>query len=176
MANYKIDLHKIRAFAFDVDGVLTNGDVLSTADGDLLRTFDSKDGFGLRMCWMNKYPLAIITGGESQSIVNRATVIGIPREDIYLRSRHKIPDFMDFCQRHGLKPEEVAYVGDDLPDIPILKICGLAVCPSDAVQEVKDVCHYISMYPGGKGCARELVEQVLKIQDNWKFDTEIYSG
>lgn len=83
---------------------------------------------------------------------------------------------MDFCKKHGLSPEEVAYVGDDLPDIPVLKICGLSVCPSDAVRQVKDVCDYISMHAGGKGCARELIEQVLTIQKKWIFDSEVYSG
>ena len=145
--NYKVKLHSIRAFAFDVDGVLTDGSILSTPDGDLLRTFDSKDGFALRMCSMKGYPVAIITGGVSQSIVHRFKGLGVKEEDIYQKSRDKVPDFLDFCSRHGLKPEEVAFAGDDMPDIPVLRMAGLAVAPADAVPEVKDVCDYVSLPP-----------------------------
>ncbi len=176
MSNYKVKLEKIKAFAYDVDGVFTDGGVLATESGDLLRTFDAKDGFGVRMAVLKGYHNAIITGGSSLSIKKRFRGIGVPEEDIYLTSRHKVPDFLDFCERHGLKPEEVAFVGDDLPDIPILKVCGLAVCPSDAVTEVKEVCDYVSLYPGGKGCVRDLVEQVLKIHGDWVFDPVAYSG
>lgn len=174
MSNYKTKLHRIKAFAFDVDGVLTDGSVISTTDGDLVRTFDSKDGFGIRMAIMNNYPIGIITGGQSPSIVNRFKTFNI--QDIYQFSRNKVPHFLDFCNKYALSPEEVAYVGDDLPDISVLKICGLSVCPADAVNEVKDVCDYISLYKGGKGCVRELIEQVLKLQNRWIFDHEVYSG
>ncbi len=176
MSNYKVKLHKIKAFAYDVDGVFTDGGVLATDSGDLLRTFDSKDGFGVRMTVLKGYPTAIITGGSSESVRKRFRGIGVPQEDIYLKSRNKVPDFYDFCKRHGLEPEEVAFVGDDLPDIPILKVCGLAVCPADAVAEVKEVCDYVSMYNGGKGCVRDLIEQVLKINGDWVFDPVAYSG
>ncbi len=176
MSNYKVKLQNIKAFAYDVDGVFTDGGVLATGDGDLLRTFDSKDGFGVRMTVLKGYPTAIVTGGSSESIRKRFRGIGIPDEDIYLTSRNKVPDFLDFCKRHNLEPSQVAFVGDDLPDIPILKICGLAVCPADAVAEVKEVCDYVSLYNGGKGCVRDLVEQVLKIHGNWVFDPVAYSG
>ena len=172
--NYKIKLSKIKAFVFDVDGVLTDGGVMSTTEGDLVRIFDSKDGLGMRMALMNGYPVGIITGGNSPSIENRFKIFNV--EDLYMGARNKIPDFMHFCNKYGLKPDEVAYIGDDLPDIPVLKICGLAVCPSDAVVEVKEVCEYISAHKGGCGCARELIEQVLKIQDKWNFDVNVYSS
>jgi 3-deoxy-D-manno-octulosonate 8-phosphate phosphatase (KDO 8-P phosphatase) len=176
MSNYKAELHKIKAFVFDIDGVLTDGSVISTPEGDLLRTFDSKDGFGMRLAIMNGYTIGIITGGESESIIKRSLVLGIKKENLYLRSRNKLPDFFDFCKKNGILPQEVAFVGDDLPDICILQNCGLAVCPCDAVKEVKEVCHYISAFPGGKGCARDLVEQVLKVQGKWVFDPIAYSG
>ena len=117
-----------------------------------------------------------ITGTLLQGAHDTLLKQGVKEEDIYLRSRDKVPDFYDFCKRHSLKPEEVAFVGDDLPDVPILKICGLAVCPADAVAEVKEVCDYISLYNGGKGCVRDLIEQVLKIQGKWVFDPVAYSG
>jgi 3-deoxy-D-manno-octulosonate 8-phosphate phosphatase (KDO 8-P phosphatase) len=176
MSNYKTKLHKIKAFAFDVDGVLTDGTFISMSDGDLVRVFNAKDGFGMRMALLNGYHIAIITGGASESIVKRFLPMGMDPEDIYMKSRNKIPDFETFCTKHSVNMEEVAFIGDDIPDIPILKVCGLAVCPSDAVAEVKEVCDFVSLYPGGKGCARDLIEQVLKVQNRWIFDCQAYSG
>ena len=138
----------IRAFAFDVDGVLTDGGILATLDGELLRTFDAKDGFALRMASMRGYHLAIITGGRSESIRKRFRTCGIKEEDVYLGSRAKIEDFTDFIQRHGLKAEEVMYFGDDLPDIPVMQACGCGACPSDAVDEVIKAADWVSGWPG----------------------------
>lgn len=173
--NYKVKLKNIRAFAFDVDGVFTDGSLLSTPDGDLLRTFNSKDGFAVRMCTMKGYPVAIITGGISRSILHRFKGLGVKEDDIYQKSRDKVPDFMDFCSRYGLAPEEVAFAGDDIPDIPVLKKAGLAAAPADAVPEVKDVCDYVSLYPGGRAFARDLIEQVLKVRGDWYLDTEVFA-
>lgn len=170
MSNYKTKLHQIKAFAFDVDGVLTDGTMISTLEGDLLRTFNAKDGFAIRMCDIHKYPIGIITGGESDSILKRFMGIGIKPENIFQKIRNKVPFFMEFCKNNGLSPEEVAYIGDDIPDLDVLKICGLSVCPGDAANEVKAICDYISLYPGGKGCVRELIEQVLKVQGKWVFE------
>ncbi len=174
MSNYKTKLHKIKAFAFDVDGVFTDGSVICNTDGDLLRTYNSKDGFALRMAYLNKYPIAIITGGQSSSIVKRF----LPNlaNEVYMKSLNKVPTLMEFCEKYNLKPEDIAYIGDDIPDIPVLKIVGLSVCPADAVREVKEVCEYISIYNGGKGCVRDLVEQVMKIQGKWEFNPEAHSG
>lgn len=173
--NYKVKLKNIKAFAFDVDGVLTDGSIFSTPEGDLLRTFYAKDGFAIRMCKMHGFPVGIITGGVSESIVKRFRTLGVFNEDIYQKSRNKVPDFLDFCKRHDLTPENVAFIGDDIPDIGILRICGLAVAPADAVDEVKDVADYISTYPGGKGCVRDLIEQTLKVHDKWCLDPEEYA-
>ena len=173
--NYKVRLHGIRAFAFDVDGVMTDGAIISTTDGELLRTFDSKDGFGIRMCCMKGYPVGIITGGFSKSTFNRFTGLGIPEEDICQKSRDKMPDFLKFCQRHGLRPEEVVYAGDDIPDIPVLLTAGLSAAPADAAPEVKEVCDYVSLFKGGHGFVRDLIEQVLKVQGNWSLDTALFA-
>ncbi|HIT49166.1 MAG TPA: HAD-IIIA family hydrolase [Candidatus Coprenecus stercoripullorum] len=172
--NYKTGLAGIRAFAFDVDGVLTDGSLLSTPDGELLRVFNSKDGLAIRMCRMHGYPVAIITGGASDSILQRCAGMGIPDEDIYMASRDKLPVFDSFCRKYGLDRKEVAYCGDDIPDIPVLRSCGIAAVPADAAQEAKEASDYISSYPGGKGCVRDLVEQVLKIQGKWYIDYEKY--
>ena len=174
MSNYKVKLHKIKAFAFDVDGVFTDGSVMCFPDGDLIRTYNAKDGFALRTAYLKGYPVAIITGGFSNSIEKRFAD-GLANE-IYMKSKNKVPDFMDFCNKYNLDPSEVVFVGDDIPDIPILKICGLSVCPSDAVAEVKSACEYISIFPGGKGCVRDIIEQVLKVHNNWDFDPVAFSG
>jgi len=176
MSNFKVNLHKIKAFAFDVDGVFTDGLVIATETGDLLRSHNAKDGYAVRVAITQKYPVAIITGGSSESILKRFVQIGVSISDIYLRSHYKMPDFTDFCTRHNLQPHEVLFMGDDIPDIGILKACGIATCPADAVTEVKEICDYISIYPGGRGCARDVIEQTLKIQGNWADSPEAYSG
>ena len=165
---------RIRAFAFDVDGVLTDGGILADLNGELYRTFDSKDGMAIRMAVMKGFHLAIITGGRSESIRKRFASCGIKAEDVYLGSRAKIEDFEDFCSRHGLLADEVMYFGDDIPDIPVLKACGCGVCPSDAVDEAKEAADLISDYPGGKLCVRKTLELVMKSQGKWKIDFEAY--
>ena len=169
-------LKKIKAFAFDVDGVLTDGGILSTIEGDLYRTFDSKDGFGFRMASMHGYHLAIITGGSSESIRLRFRTCGVPAEDIYLHSRHKMTDFEDFCTRHSLTPDQVMYFGDDVPDIAVMKACGCGVCPQDAVEEVKEIADFVCPRPGGRGCARHAIEMVMRLQGTWILDDEVYKN
>lgn len=166
----ELKLREIKAFAFDIDGVLTDGSLLAMPDGDILRMFNTKDGFGIRTATENGYPVAIITGGCSESIIHRAHSYGIEEADLYMLSKDKVKDFELFCERHGLKSEQVAYVGDDIPDIPVIKAAGLGVCPCDAVEEVLEVADFISSRPGGKGCARDLIERVLKPAGKWIFD------
>lgn len=165
---------KIRAFAFDVDGVLTNGGILAHSSGELFRTFDSKDGFAFRMASMHGYHLAIITGGRAESIRKRFLTCGVAPEDVYLGSRDKIKDFNDFCTRHSLSPEEVMYFGDDIPDIPVMLACGVGVCPSDAVSEALEAADYISPCAGGKRLARDTIEKVMKLQGTWRLDISLY--
>ncbi len=164
----------IKAFAFDVDGVLTDGGILADLNGELYRTFDAKDGMALRMAYLKGYHLAIITGGRSESIRKRFETCGVKPEDVYLGSRDKIEDFDDFCSRHGLKADEVMYFGDDLPDIPVMLACGCGACPSDAVDDVKEIAGFVSSRPGGRGCAREAIEMVLKAQGKWGLDVKAY--
>ena len=165
---------KIKAFAFDVDGVATDGGVFCNLEGDLFRTYDAKDGFAIRMAAMNGYPVAVITGGRSVSIRKRFITSGVKPEDVYLGSRDKILDFNDFCTRYGLRASEVMFFGDDVPDIAVLQSCGCGVCPADAVEDVKAVADLVSPYPGGKGCLRHAIERVLKAQGRWNFDVQTY--
>ena len=167
-------LKKIKAFVFDVNGVLTDGGLFADLNGEFYRTFDSKDGFALRMAIMHGYHLGIITGGRSESIKMRFQACGVNPQDVYLGSRNKIEDFEDFCNRHGLIAEEVMYFGDDLPDAPVILACGCGVTPSDAVDEVKEIADLVSTRPGGKGCARECIEMVMKLHGEWKLDVQDY--
>lgn len=169
-----IDFSGIKAFAFDVDGVFTDGGILCNLDGELFRTFDAKDGFAVRMAAMNGYNVGIITGGRSGSIKARFLSCGVKAEDIYLGSRAKMEDMDDFCRRHSLNLSEVLYIGDDIPDIQVMIECGIGACPSDAVEEAKEAADIISSKPGGMGCVRELIEFVMKAQGKWEFDTDKY--
>ena len=165
---------KIKAFAFDVDGVLTDGGILADLNGELYRVFDSKDGMAIRMAVMKGFHMGIITGGRSESIRQRFGSCGIKPEDVYLRSRAKIEDFEDFCRKYDLCADEVMYFGDDLPDIPVMTVCGCGVAPNDAVDEVLQAADYVCLKPGGKGCVREAIEMVMKIQDTWELDVQDY--
>lgn len=169
-------LLSIKAVVFDIDGVVTDGGILAMPDGDLLRVFDSKDSFAIRMARMNGLHTGIITGGSSESIALRFRYVGVDREDIYLHSRIKMDDFNDFCSRHLLKPSEVMYFGDDLPDVPVLEACGLGIAPADACEEAKCAAAFVSPFNGGHGCVRNAIETVLKAQGLWKLDTGKYKA
>lgn len=170
----KDKIKKIKAFVFDVDGILTDGGIFADLNGELYRTFDAKDAFGIRMAAMHGYKLGVITGGRSESIRKRMKTCGVAIEDIYLGSRRKIDDFNDFCTRHGLGADEVMYFGDDLPDLPVVMACGIGVCPSDAIAEVRAKADYVSPYPGGKLCVRDTVEMIMRAQGEWYLDVDDY--
>ena len=167
-------LEGIKAFAFDIDGVATDGSILCTTEGDLLRVYDAKDGFAIRMAVMNGYPVGVITGGSSDSIRKRMIFSGVKPEDVYLHCRNKMDEFGQFCQKYGLDPEEVMYFGDDVPDIEVIQAAGCGVCPADAVEDVKAAADIVSNKPGGKGCLREVIEKTLRAQGKWVFDTGEY--
>jgi 3-deoxy-D-manno-octulosonate 8-phosphate phosphatase (KDO 8-P phosphatase) len=164
--NYKTQLHKIKAFVFDVDGVFTDGMVLASG-GDFLRMHNAKDGYAVGYAVKHGYPVGIITGGASESIRERFNMLGVT--DVYLASANKTGDFTDFCRKHRLQPDEVLCMGDDIPDVEILERSGLPTCPADAVPEVKVICRYISDKPGGKACVRDVIEQTLKLQNKWNL-------
>ena len=169
-----MDFLRIKAFAFDIDGVATDGSILCIPGGDLLRVYDAKDSFAIRMAVMNGYPMAVITGGSSVTIRERMVTVGLKAEDVFLRSRNKMEEFKVFCERYNLQPEDVMYFGDDVPDIEVLQACGCGVCPADAVEDVKAAADYVSPFPGGKGCLRDTIEKVMRAQGRWVFDTTVY--
>ena len=169
------DLTKIKALAFDIDGVLSCNIISTDADGVPVRTVNIKDGYALHVACMMNIPMAIITGGNASAVRKRYINLGFDPEDIYLPSAKKIVDYERFRDRHKLKDEEILYVGDDLPDLPVMKVCGLPCCPKDAANEVKAVAKYISSACGGYGVARDIVEQYLKANGLWMKDEEVYS-
>ena len=166
----KEKIMNIKAFAFDVDGVMTDGGILATDDGGLYRIFDAKDCFGLRMAKMHGYILAVISGGHADGIRHRAVMCGVEPENVFLSSMAKIEDFNTFINKYGLKPEEVLFCGDDLPDIPPMLACGIGACPSDAVADVLAIADYVSPCPGGRGFVRQIVEMVMKARGDWALD------
>jgi 3-deoxy-D-manno-octulosonate 8-phosphate phosphatase (KDO 8-P phosphatase) len=173
MCHYKTKLHTIKALVFDVDGVFTDGTVLVTESGDLLRAHHAKDGYALRCAVKEGYPIGIITGGTSLTIPKRFDMLGVT--DVYLGARDKREPFQHFCTKYRLDPSEVLYMGDDIPDLEVMYLCGLPCCPSDAVPEVCSAALYISLYAGGKGCVRDVVEQMLRLHGKWYTDVQVVS-
>ena len=170
--NFKEDLKKIRAFAFDVDGVLSDPKVYLSAEGDLLRSMNTKDGYALQYAAKRGYPIAIITGGRTEAVGLRFSNLGI--KDIYLGASDKISDLEDFRKKYNLVADEILFMGDDLPDYEVMKHCGVACCPADAVDDIKAISSYISHRDGGEGCVRDIVEQVLRLHGKW-MDGEAFS-
>ena len=168
MSNFKEELGKVKAFVFDVDGVLSNARIFLHPEHHLMRTMNIKDGYALQYAIRKDYPIGIITGGNSRAVETRFRNLGI--SDIYLSSRNKQKDLKDFLSKHDMKPENILYMGDDIPDYHAMKYCGIAACPSDAATEIKAASDYISPVKGGEGCARDVIEQVMKVQGLWIND------
>jgi 3-deoxy-D-manno-octulosonate 8-phosphate phosphatase (KDO 8-P phosphatase) len=171
--SYKQLLATINTFIFDVDGVLTNGMLTIMPDGELVRHMNVKDGYALKNALNKGYRVCIISGGTNEGVRTRLAALGI--EDIYLGAHDKIKQYQDLIKKYNLQPENVLYMGDDVPDYPVMKVVGLAACPNDAVREIQEVSNYISDKKGGEGCVRDVIEQVLRVQQNWaeNFDASL---
>jgi 3-deoxy-D-manno-octulosonate 8-phosphate phosphatase (KDO 8-P phosphatase) len=165
MTNLIPQMKEIKAFAFDIDGVLTKGDVLVNEEGQMLRSVNIKDGYALQHAVKQGYPIAIISGGKSEGMRKRFEGLGL--QHIYLGQDHKEAAFADFLSKVNLQPQQVAYMGDDMPDLPLIQQVGLGCCPKDAAIDIKDIAQYISPNNGGEACVRELIERVMKIQNTW---------
>jgi 3-deoxy-D-manno-octulosonate 8-phosphate phosphatase (KDO 8-P phosphatase) len=166
MDNFKERLKDIKAFVFDVDGVFSENIVLHT-NGDLMRYMNVKDGFAVKTAVDKGFIVAIITGGNSESVKSRFKGLGVT--DIYINSHQKMEDYEDFYMKYGLEPRQILYMGDDIPDYEPMRASGLATCPADAVEEIQNIAHYVSDKEGGKGCVRDVIEQVMRAQSVWFF-------
>ncbi len=158
-------LLKVKAFVFDVDGVMTDGSVIATEDGHFLRNFNIKDGYALQHAVKMGYPIAIISGGNSLGVIKRFQGLGIT--DVYVGQQHKEAAFMEFLGKHNLKAEEILYMGDDMPDYELMQKVGVASCPNDAALDIQQISAYISPKNGGHGCVRDILEKTLKLQKKW---------
>jgi 3-deoxy-D-manno-octulosonate 8-phosphate phosphatase (KDO 8-P phosphatase) len=158
-------MRAVRALVFDVDGVFTDNTILVTEQNELLRTMNVRDGQAIKWALQAGFQVGIITGGRSEGTKKRFTDLGI--QEYYSGVAEKLPCLTAFLERTGAKPSELCYMGDDLPDLPVLRKAVLACCPADAVPEVLEVCDYVSPLKGGQGCVRDLLERVLKIQGKW---------
>jgi 3-deoxy-D-manno-octulosonate 8-phosphate phosphatase (KDO 8-P phosphatase) len=166
--NYKTKLAHIKALAFDVDGVFTDGTVQLLPGHEPIRTFHSKDGYAIQVAARQGYQLAVITGGKSETVKERLKTLGI--QDVWLGARHKIEAYEEWLAMYDLRDEEVLYMGDDLPDTEVLQRAGLSCCPHDSAPEIRAIVDYISPLDGGKGCVREVIEQVLRAQSKWNLE------
>jgi 3-deoxy-D-manno-octulosonate 8-phosphate phosphatase (KDO 8-P phosphatase) len=158
-------LMSIKAFVFDVDGVMTDGSVIGTEEGHFLRNFNIKDGYALQHAVKSGYAIAIISGGNSLGVVKRFRTLGI--EDVYVGQQHKEAAYLEFLEKHQLSDADVLYMGDDMPDYELMQRVGVATCPNDAAIDIQGICHYISPLNGGKGCVRDIMEKTLKLQGKW---------
>lgn len=171
--SYKQLLANITTFIFDVDGVLTNGMLTIMPDGELVRHMNVKDGYALKTALNKGFRVCIITGGTNEGVRSRLAALGI--KEIYLGAHDKIKQYNELVKKYSLKAENIIYMGDDIPDYPVMQLVGLACCPNDAVPEIQQVSKYISYKKGGEGCVRDIIEQTLRVQNKWDnfYDAEM---
>jgi len=168
MGNYKELLKYINTFIFDYDGVLTDGSIIMTNSGEAYRISNVKDGYALQLAKKKGYRVAVISGAHSESMIQRLTSIQIT--DVFLGVENKLWIFQQYLKQHNLSKEQVLFMGDDIPDYEVMIEAGVSACPADASEEIKSVAKYISHLNGGKGCVRDVIEQVLKVQGKWMND------
>lgn len=165
MDNYRKALDKINTFIFDIDGVMTDGNVIIASDGEQLRTMNVRDGYALQLAVKNGYRIVIISGGRSEILTQRFLGLGIT--DVFLGVNNKLEAYQNYINKNKLDSENILYMGDDIPDYEVMSIVGFAACPADASEEIKSISKYISPNKGGYGCVRDIIEQVMKIHGNW---------
>lgn len=163
----------IKTFVFDVDGVLTDGTLLILNDGQQARTMNIKDGYALQLAIKKGYRVVVISGGTSDAVKERLDKLGV--KDCFLKVGNKKEKLIEYVGSHHLKWDEILFMGDDIPDHSSIQLTGLPCCPADAVPEIKQVSHYISPIAGGKGCARDVIEKVLKLNGHWDLESNLAS-
>ena len=170
MINY--DLNKIKAIIFDIDGVLSSETITLSSEGEPLRTVNIKDGYAIQLAMKLGLRIVILTGGKTKSVRVRYEGLGV--EDIYMGCAVKIETYEEFIKKYGLTDEEVMYMGDDIPDLEIMRRAGCPVCPKDACEEIKDISVYVSDKIGGHGCGRDVIEQTLRAQGKWVMNAKAF--
>jgi len=163
--NFKEKLKAVKTFIFDVDGVLTNGMLVVTPDGEFLRSMNIKDGYAMQLAVKKGYLIAIISGGHSTGVPIRLNRLGI--QEVHMGVPDKQVVFDSILSKYKLNHSEILYMGDDIPDLEVMEKCGVPCCPADAVSEIKSKCIYVSQSNGGNGCVRDVIEQVMRIHGTW---------
>ena len=169
--NFKEKFKEIKTFILDVDGVLTDGGLYLLPSGEFMRKMNAKDGYALKLALIKGYNIAIITGGKENNIKERLNKLGI--KNIFLNAHNKLPVLENYLYDNKLDIQKTLYMGDDIPDLECMQKVELSCCPKDAVTELKDIADYISPFNGGKGCVRDIIEQVLRINNDWTYNNEI---
>ncbi len=165
MTNFKEDLTNIKAFIFDLDGVLSLQTINLNSFGIPNRTVNLRDGYAIQLAVKKGYHVAVITGSSCKEYSRRLKLLGV--SDIYLHCSTKIEHFNSFLKKHELSPTEALYMGDDIPDLEVMRLAGVPVCPADADSEIKQISAYISDKKGGEGCVRDIIEQVMRLHNKW---------
>jgi 3-deoxy-D-manno-octulosonate 8-phosphate phosphatase (KDO 8-P phosphatase) len=160
-----MDFGKIKGFVFDVDGVFTNNQIMLTESGEFLRSMNVRDGMALKIAVEKGYQFAIITGGTSQGVISRFNKFGINL--IYSGVFQKKEALFEISEKLNLEKDEMLYMGDDIPDIPVFEHVGISCCPADAIKEIISIADYISPFNGGEGCVRDVIEKVLRERKDW---------
>jgi 3-deoxy-D-manno-octulosonate 8-phosphate phosphatase (KDO 8-P phosphatase) len=172
MANFKEDLVNVKAFIFDIDGVLSTQTIALNAFGVPNRTVNLRDGYAIQLAVRKGYNICVISGSSSKEYRKRLKLLGV--KDIYLNSKSKLEHFNSFLKRYNLRKSDVLFMGDDIPDYEVMKEAGLPVCPSDADSEIRQVASYVSDKRGGEGCVRDVIEQVLRLHNKW-MDSDAFT-
>ena len=170
MINY--DLNKIKAIIFDIDGVLSAETITLSPEGEPLRTVNIKDGYAIQLAVKLGLRIAIMTGAKTQAVRRRYEGLGV--EDVYVGCSVKIKTYEEFLQKYGLADEEVMFMGDDIPDLEVMRRVGCPVCPKDACPEILEVSRYVSHLRGGYGCGRDVIEQTLRAQGKWQMNATAF--
>lgn len=164
-------LKEIKCFVFDVDGVLTNGNLLVMPGGHMLRTMSVKDGYAMQLAVKKGYQIVVISGGSSPEVKERLQKLGIT--EVYIQAEDKLSILKSIIEKANFSPANILCMGDDMPDIEIMQYAGLPCCPADAVPEIKKLSKYISPKKGGDGCARNVIEMVMRVRGDWAADAHI---
>ena len=164
---------QIKTFAFDVDGVLTDGTLLILEDGQMARKMNIKDGYALQLALKQGYQVVIISGGNSEAVRERLQKLGV--KDVFLKAQDKKAVLMSYLEENRLDISDLLFMGDDIPDYEVMEAAGMACAPADAATEIRQICDYVSPLNGGFGCARDVIEKVLKLNGHWPLDTGIRS-
>lgn len=171
MENFKQKLRNISCFVFDVDGVLTDGSLILLPDGEQVRTMNIRDGYAIQLAVKKGYRVVVISGGKSEAVKQRLNGLGV--KEVFIGADQKIGILKEVMTKYNLLPENVLYMGDDIPDLEAMKYCGIASCPEDAAPEIKALSIYVSDKKGGWGCVRDIIEQTMRLHEKWNEDDNL---